>query len=240
MFAGVGCQGAEDAWYLAAMEIEHMTVGGDSYCGGTADIMKFFKQIPREVVYRIAERTGMPSRVLDTYRRFQEELKVRNSLVGTLGEEYKNRNSIPQGCPMSMMFVALIMRPWMSIMKQGGKVTPKLLADDIFLQASGQGMGQAFGGGYVMGSFGIANQPDTLGGKSISVNIHDFPPHYYINVPDNFNMSIADRLVNTIKQRLPKRFQKSIQPRNPSYNVGALAERANRKNLRIPPIQRQM
>ena len=31
-----------------------------------------------------------------------------------------------------------------------------------------EGMGQAFGGGYVMGSFGIANQPDTLGGKSIS------------------------------------------------------------------------
>ena len=40
MFAGVGSKGAEDAWYMAALDIEDMTTRGIAYCGGTADIMK--------------------------------------------------------------------------------------------------------------------------------------------------------------------------------------------------------
>ena len=60
----------------------------------------------------------MPQNVLDTYARFQEELKVRNSLAGTLGAEYHKRTSIPQGCPLSMAIVAMIMHPWLALMKK--------------------------------------------------------------------------------------------------------------------------
>ena len=55
------------------------------YCGGTADIMKFFDQIVREVVYMVAEEAGMPRRVLDSYKKFQEKLQVYNSLADGIG-----------------------------------------------------------------------------------------------------------------------------------------------------------
>ena len=52
MYAGVAAMGAEDAWHLTCMEMEELSLEGTGFCGGTADIMKFFDQIPRELVYR--------------------------------------------------------------------------------------------------------------------------------------------------------------------------------------------
>ena len=45
MFAGVAQQGAVDAWYQVAVDTEEMTVEGTKFCGGAADIHKFFDQI---------------------------------------------------------------------------------------------------------------------------------------------------------------------------------------------------
>ena len=136
MYAGVAAVGAEDAWHITCMEIEELTLEGTPFCGGTADIMKFFDQIPREVVYRIAERTRMPSRVLKAYREFQESLKIRNSLAGTLGKEYKKKNSIPQGCPLSMAITALLLRPWLVMVKEAG-AQGCVLADDMLVLCEG-------------------------------------------------------------------------------------------------------
>ena len=61
MYAGVGAQGAEDAWYMAALNVEDLITKGVPYCGGTADIQKLFDQIPRQMVYWLCERAGMPN-----------------------------------------------------------------------------------------------------------------------------------------------------------------------------------
>ena len=45
-----GHQGATDAWYKVAVEFEHLKLKGEDFVGCTADIMKFFDQIVREVV----------------------------------------------------------------------------------------------------------------------------------------------------------------------------------------------
>ena len=42
MFAGVPGQGAVDAWYQALMYVEQMLLEGTPFCGGAADIHKFF------------------------------------------------------------------------------------------------------------------------------------------------------------------------------------------------------
>ena len=97
-----------------------MSLSDTAFCGGTADIMKFFDQIPRELVYEMCRIAGMPSRILHTYKVYQEGLKVRNSLAGTLGKPYKQKASLPQGCPLSIMLVALYMRPWLSLMEEAG------------------------------------------------------------------------------------------------------------------------
>ena len=63
---------------------------------------------------------------------------------------------------------------------------------------------------YVIRAFGVSKN-----GTSISLNIHDFPPHYYINLPEDFKKQDINKLVNAIKYKLPKSFRESIT----SYDV---------------------
>ncbi len=138
MYAGAGKQGAEDAWYQTMLDLEFLQLDGTPYCGGTADIMKFFDQILMPLVYELLRVAGMPASILSTYRRFQEGLKVHNSLAGSIGHPYVRKCSIPQGCPLSMLFMAALMRPWILMSKARG-CFPRILADDILLIAKGKG-----------------------------------------------------------------------------------------------------
>ena len=95
---------------------------GIPYCGGAADIFKFFDQIVRPLVYVVLSLAGMPRGVLDAYRRYLENLVTYNVVAGGLGHGQKRRCGIPQGCPFSMMVVALIMRPWLVMMKAMGSL----------------------------------------------------------------------------------------------------------------------
>ena len=139
MHAGVRGTGAQDGWYGTAVEIERTLLepeGHEHLTGAIADIHKCFDQIQREVVYRIAERAGMPKRVLRAYRSVQEKLQARNSVAGQIGEAYPKPTSIPQGDRLSMMLVAFIMRPWIMIMREIGTI-PRVLADDILILVLG-------------------------------------------------------------------------------------------------------
>ncbi len=56
---------------------------------------------------------------------------------------YTRRCGIPQGDPLSMMFVAMITRPWILIMRER-EVSPSLLVDDILIMTTGDSMAQTF------------------------------------------------------------------------------------------------
>ena len=62
---------------------------GRRYCGGAADIAKFFDQIRRELVYRLAKASGMPDPVLTAYRNYLEALVVYNCLAGGVGTGFR-------------------------------------------------------------------------------------------------------------------------------------------------------
>ena len=86
----------------------------------------------------------MPGKVIATYKAYQESLVVRNGIAGALGRPYEKKASVPQGCPMSMMLVALYKRPWLSLMEEHN-VEGRVLADDILILASGRKMLHRFG-----------------------------------------------------------------------------------------------
>jgi hypothetical protein len=113
------------------------------FVGGTVDIAKCFDQILRLLLYALAKAAGMPTQILDAYRRFQEGLLVHNTIAGGVGTGFKRRCGIPQGCPLSMMFTALLMRPWILLAKSIG-ACPRILADDILLLVHGTGMIRRF------------------------------------------------------------------------------------------------
>ena len=59
MHAGVPEMGAVDAWHVALTELEDLKLASIPYCGGVADIAKFFDRLIREVVYTMAAYAGM-------------------------------------------------------------------------------------------------------------------------------------------------------------------------------------
>ena len=139
MYAGVGTQGAEDAWYTIATQFEKMEMVGTQFCGGTVDIAKCFDQVNPRLVEDMARLAGMPSRVLNTYLRYHSSLIVHNTVAQGIGIGYVRRCGIPQGCPLSMLIIALITRPWVVIAKSHGLI-PSILADDLFLLSFGDNM----------------------------------------------------------------------------------------------------
>ena len=117
MYAGVEGKGAGDAAYTSALLVEWCKMTGAEFSGGSADIYKCSDQILRPLVRKVLGEAGMPTMIIDTYMKFLEKLTVRNTVAGGLGEPYGRPASIPQGDPMSMMVVAILLRPWILQMR---------------------------------------------------------------------------------------------------------------------------
>ena len=82
IYAGVEGQGANDAAYTTAVEIELCRLLGTDYSGGAADIFKCFDQVQRPIVYKVLRWAGIPARVPNAYRNSQEAVMVRRLTEG--------------------------------------------------------------------------------------------------------------------------------------------------------------
>ncbi len=136
MFAGVDFDGAEDAWWQTGIKFEKAALNNQAITGGTADVYKCFDQILRDLLKLLLVTGGMPRRVVDAYTRYMDTLTVVNAVASSLGEPYHLPTGIPQGCPLSMMFIAFMLRPWIMQTRRLGAV-PRVLADDILVFAQG-------------------------------------------------------------------------------------------------------
>ena len=52
--------------------MEEMTTRNIASCGVKADIMKFFDQNPRDLIYEVCRSAGMPTKTLAKYAKFPE------------------------------------------------------------------------------------------------------------------------------------------------------------------------
>ena len=137
MFAGTGHDGAEDAWWQTALQFENAMLKGEDITGGTADVSKCFDQVLRKLLYTLLELGGFPKRILSAYSAYMSKLLIYNMVGGSLGKGHVHPCGIPQGCPLSMMFIAFLLRPWIILMRKI-KAVPRILADDIFVFAQGE------------------------------------------------------------------------------------------------------
>ena len=135
MFAGVPGAGAEEGWYTTQLDFEIKRLTGSQVTAASIDVYKCFDQIVRPLVIALAQKAGMPPNILHTYEVFQQKLVVHNQIGSSLGTPHQHRCSIPQGCPFSMTLIALLMKPWISYMRQE-QLTPRVLADDLFIYAT--------------------------------------------------------------------------------------------------------
>ena len=103
------------------------------------DVEKFFDQINRPLVLLIARRMGMPLKGPSDILCFQQSIITHNTISTELGIAYRTEVSIIQGDPLSMRMSAILMRPWVVMMRERG-VHPSLYVDDLMILASGEDM----------------------------------------------------------------------------------------------------
>ena len=107
------------------------------------DISKCFDQVNRQLLEQLAKDAGMDLGVLSAYLRYQEGLQIHNSIAGGIGRAFCRRTGIPQGCPLSMLFVTLMLRPWLVMQAREGNFA-YTLADDMMLFSIGKFMTTKF------------------------------------------------------------------------------------------------
>eukprot|EP00973_Karenia_brevis_P003449 475534-Karenia_brevis.AAC.1 len=112
MFAGRKEASATEAWYIVAIDLELAKLSGIPYIGGALDLLKCFDQIIRPLLYMILSLAGFPAPVLTAYQNYHEHVWVYHSFNNNLGTAHRHRCGIPQGCPLSMVFVSLLLRAW--------------------------------------------------------------------------------------------------------------------------------
>jgi hypothetical protein len=132
MYAGVPGGGAELAWWHLSAINEDAYHSGADFAGAAVDIYKCFDQIIPLLGQALMLIAGMPAQNLKASRSMMDTVKVVNVLPQGAGTPYTRKCSIPQGCPLSMMILALITRPWILLMKHMETI-PRTLADDLFL-----------------------------------------------------------------------------------------------------------
>ena len=140
LYAGGEPIGTITATYGVGIMMEEIHLEGEECCGAAIDMAKYFDQVNRDLVYDLARAAGMPEKILQAYKRYPENLKVRNTIGKALGTPYRAKAGIPQGDPFSMLAAALIMRAWTAMMRAEG-ITPYVYVDDIMLVQRGQNIG---------------------------------------------------------------------------------------------------
>ena len=69
--------GAQAAWWVTAIELEHLNCQGITVTGGSADLQKAFDEIQRDLLYDLLRKGGFPERILKAY------IKSRNAYSST-------------------------------------------------------------------------------------------------------------------------------------------------------------
>eukprot|EP00969_Alexandrium_andersonii_P299018 13218344-Alexandrium_andersonii.AAC.1 len=140
IFAGRSGRGAADAWHSLSLAVERARVLQQPLALVAFDLFKAFDQLNRWTIYSLMACAGVPACVLLPYLRFMESLSVVGVFRHGIGKPTSRKEAIPQGCPFSMLGVALYLLPWTRMVRQLHEdVVPRVLADDMLL---GIGLGE--------------------------------------------------------------------------------------------------
>ena len=122
-----------NAWFSSALDIEECLSGGvDSDVHlFVADVVKSFDTDDRGVLDRVLSSLGLPAWFRHAYIQYHAGVRLRFKLAVGLGESWTRDGGIPQGCPLSMMFIVALYLPWCRYLDQLPDVSPQLYADNL-------------------------------------------------------------------------------------------------------------
>ena len=122
-----------DAWYATAIDIEEVlsqTRHSDFHIF-VADVVKSFDAVDRDILDCTLGRLGLPAWFRKVYFSFHRDVRLRFKLAAGLGVAWKRDGGIPQGCPLSMVFIIALYTPWCRYLESCASFSPQLYADNL-------------------------------------------------------------------------------------------------------------
>ena len=65
------------------------------------------------------------------YLAFHRDVRLRFKLAAGFGVAWKRDGGIPQGCPLSMVFIVALYTPWCRYLESQVSISPQLYADNL-------------------------------------------------------------------------------------------------------------
>ena len=133
VFSAGGGRGSVEAWYTSALDIEEVLfVAADSHFHlFVADVVKPFDTVDRSILDRVLSSLGLPGWFRHAYFEYHAHVRLRFKLASGLGRSWTRDGGIPQGCPLSMMFIVALYLPWCRYLSAQVGVRPQLYADNL-------------------------------------------------------------------------------------------------------------
>ena len=122
-----GGRSSVEAWKTTAVDIEVVSSGAthsDIHLL-VADVIKSF------ILDRVLSSLGLPTWFRHAYFEYHAHGMLRFNFAAGLGEPWTRDGGIPQGCPLSMMFIVASYLPWCRYLADQEGVEPQLYADNL-------------------------------------------------------------------------------------------------------------
>ena len=131
LLLGKGVSGV-DAWYATSLDVKEVFIGAvDGHVHlFVADVIKSFDTVDRGILDCALGRLGLPDWFRKVYFSYRANVRLRFNLATGLGEATRD-GGIPQGCPLSMVFIVALYVPWCRYLSSQQGVTPQLYADNL-------------------------------------------------------------------------------------------------------------
>ena len=124
-----GGRGSVEAWYTSALDIEEVLSGAsDSHVHlFVADVIKSFDTVDRGILDCVLSSLGLPGWFRHAYFEYHAHVRLRFRLASGLGQAWTRDRGIPQGCPLSMMFIVALYLPWCRYLAAQVGVQPQFM-----------------------------------------------------------------------------------------------------------------
>ena len=96
-----------------------------------AYVVKSFDTVDRGILDRVLSSLGLPGWFRHAYFEYRAHVRLRFKLASGLGQSWTRDGDIPQGCPLSMMFIVALYLPWCRYLSAQVGVRPQLYADNL-------------------------------------------------------------------------------------------------------------
>ena len=114
------------------MDIEEVLSGtvGDQLHVMVADVIESFNTVDRSILDCALGRQGLRDWFRKVYFSFHSQVRLRFKLAAGLGEPWCRDGGIPQGCPLSTVFIVALCVPWCRHLQSMPEVKPQLYDDN--------------------------------------------------------------------------------------------------------------